>query len=624
MERIQNMLNVTVLAGNLFGCPLDKSGLPTHDSAWSTYSCGSNSFDVAYYIYAGTLSIALVLAVMIYYGRPSVALNVNVAAALRVLDMWIEFSGMETVRMYRYEYCLVLLDEICKVAAWSTVYVLVVMLPIYGAASDFYGTHTYEYAWSVSAAFQSGAVMASLQLVAICMLLLGTLYLFRRLLEALTRFLETLPKDSHLSVSDSSQDREEQSADPQRSRAILVYGAFFVANCTVVGTVNVLYLLAVIHGDSSYQTLAQLALSVFKLAWCRWNTSIVRWMQHYLGRSSTERWTLMDPGFFTVQLFVQLFNNIVVPCLVVAAISADCFNSALVAAPDVTSYFYYEQCEVYTVLYECLVPVIRVASTQYSPPFNYSYQCSSSFVTYYAPPFVIMCIIYTFVLPVTQLLICWLLGRATPGTFWCRILRATVPHILRPLTSDTRKRETLVRFNPYFDVRHYLIILLTYLTLLLTFGAVFPPLAVCFAVTMASLVLFARVKVGRFLLNANDLGLVWCAEAIEQDCSGVGGTVHLRRASSLVVAVCGLFYTLFLFDTLGDSVGFDGAYWVLIVSPVLTFSCAMLALYCPVLHARNLGDMLSTQGKLTTAADVELPTVSPLAVPAEPIGSSDV
>jgi hypothetical protein len=36
----------------------------------------------------------------------------------------------------------------------------------------------------------------------------------------------------------------------------------------------------------------------------------------------------------------------------------------------------------------------------------------------------------------------------------------------------------------------------------------------------------------------------------------------------LVTASC-WFYTLFLFDTLGDAVGFERAYWVLIVMPMM-------------------------------------------------------
>jgi hypothetical protein len=36
-----------------------------------------------------------------------------------------------------------------------------------------------------------------------------------------------------------------------------------------------------------------------------------------------------------------------------------------------------------------------------------------------------------------------------------------------------------------------------------------------------------------------------------------------------VLAMSCVFYTLFLFDTLGDEVGFAGAFWVLIAVPLL-------------------------------------------------------
>jgi uncharacterized membrane protein len=36
----------------------------------------------------------------------------------------------------------------------------------------------------------------------------------------------------------------------------------------------------------------------------------------------------------------------------------------------------------------------------------------------------------------------------------------------------------------------------------------------------------------------------------------------------MIITISCLFYSLFLFDTLGDAVGLDGAYWVLIVMPL--------------------------------------------------------
>jgi len=37
----------------------------------------------------------------------------------------------------------------------------------------------------------------------------------------------------------------------------------------------------------------------------------------------------------------------------------------------------------------------------------------------------------------------------------------------------------------------------------------------------------------------------------------------------MLITVSCWFYTLFLFDALGDAKGFDGAYWVLIVMPMM-------------------------------------------------------
>jgi hypothetical protein len=51
----------------------------------------------------------------------------------------------------------------------------------------------------------------------------------------------------------------------------------------------------------------------------------------------------------------------------------------------------------------------------------------------------------------------------------------------------------------------------------------------------------------------------------------------------MLVTVSCLFYTLFLFDTLGDAAGFRGAYWVFIVMPLVP-----LCLYAAVQTAGQL------------------------------------
>jgi len=119
----------------------------------------------------------------------------------------------------------------------------------------------------------------------------------------------------------------------------------------------------------------------------------------------------------------------------------------------------------------------------------------------------------------------------------------------------------------FFACVQELIFVLTYLGLLLTFGAMFPPLAAAIVVTIFAWTAFARLKVGRFVYHALTQHQPQYVNIIEMECQGVGSVTVLQNAMWMLITVSCLFYTMFLFDTLGDAVGFDGAYWVLIVVP---------------------------------------------------------
>ncbi len=97
----------------------------------------------------------------------------------------------------------------------------------------------------------------------------------------------------------------------------------------------------------------------------------------------------------------------------------------------------------------------------------------------------------------------------------------------------------------------------------------FPPLAAAIVVTIFAWTAFARLKVGRFVYHALTQNQPQYVNIIEMECQGVGSVTVLQNAMWMLITVSCLFYTLFLFDTLGDAVGFDGAYWVLIVVPAM-------------------------------------------------------
>jgi hypothetical protein len=119
--------------------------------------------------------------------------------------------------------------------------------------------------------------------------------------------------------------------------------------------------------------------------------------------------------------------------------------------------------------------------------------------------------------------------------------------------------------------------LITYLGILLTFGVVFPPLAVVMCATMLSVAWQTKLSIGRFLHFAREQSAPQLAEAIDRDCRGAASLVLLHKSIFLIMCFACCFYALFLFDTLGDAVGLSGAYWVLIVMPL--FPVALMAAF---------------------------------------------
>jgi hypothetical protein len=148
--------------------------------------------------------------------------------------------------------------------------------------------------------------------------------------------------------------------------------------------------------------------------------------------------------------------------------------------------------------------------------------------------------------------------------------------------------------------------LITYLGILLTFGVVFPPLAVVMCATMLSVAWWTKLSLGRFLHFAREQGAPQLAEALDRDCKGAVSLVLLWRSIFLIMCFACCFYALFLFDTLGDAVGLSGAYWVLIVMPLLPAVLYLVLLMEQRVHRENSHGPSTSPG--SDVRMVELPT----------------
>jgi hypothetical protein len=98
----------------------------------------------------------------------------------------------------------------------------------------------------------------------------------------------------------------------------------------------------------------------------------------------------------------------------------------------------------------------------------------------------------------------------------------------------------------------------------------FPPLAVSLFCTICVVAAFSKLKIGRLLCNADlQQRRDYYSSIIEQECQSVCSDQVLHRTVWMLVALSYWFCTLFLFDTLGDAVGFSGALWVLVFMPLV-------------------------------------------------------
>jgi hypothetical protein len=335
--------------------------------------------------------------------------------------------------------------------------------------------------------------------------------------------------------------------------------------------------------------LAQVALSFFKLCWNSVCTPyLIRLIANRMSPSTH------DNDFVTVQVVIALFNNIAVPCLVVLIESPSCFYSVFSPPASVDSLFLYETCAFYGPTGQCALYGGQVVSTSYDPPFVYDFQCSSSFITYYAPAFVYLSITAIFVTPLFKHVVQRLHRRATPGTCWHAASERLLPKIMRPIliaaesespcpppptefstpgtdsVDSTATHKAIERdvFRPFFDAHMFIITLLTYLGILLTFGVVFPPLALAMSVTMISVAWHGKLAVGRFIQQARELNAPQYIDIIEQECKGAVTIAKIRRSVFIIICFSCFFYALFLFDTLGNEIGKERAFWVLIFMPL--------------------------------------------------------
>ena len=630
---LRDMQNISILGSNLFSCQTNREDMPKHDSEKSDYECGSDSFDSPFYTLLCTGVI--LLALLGWLPRS----NVRHEAVTFLKDTYNSWKGLSvTAWPYSCQRLHAAVYVLCRFSLCSTVAALVVLIPWYVTASEYYGTYTHQYAWAVSAAFLAGLTPGLVEF-----------FLFSLLIVALavaTVYTGSIDNNNNsspakLSDLDNYDSNKINCVDTtvSASKRANIYMRFLLINLTIVVGVNVGFVTISLTQSSTMLFCAQVLMSFFKLFWNSVCIPIlIQRVNIFLGERD------LSTVFFGLQVFVGLFNNIAIPCAVVAVLSPSCFYNIFDPPPTVTSNYIAEGWSFAGDSgTSSFFPILAVSS--YDPPFNYDYQCSSSFITYYAATFVYMALTVAIVLPCAHVIMLQLHGGSDLTSTVHKTVEALLPRILKPIvpaaTSTIDSPETattgtttagveegtlsvLQQHKTYdlqskllLDGHKILVTLLTYLGILLTFGIVFPPLTVAMCAAMLSTAYFTQLHLNRLLIHAREANkLQYVSDLLEQECRGTASVDKLKWGIVLIISFAAFFYPMFLFDTIGAAMGWSGAFWVFIVMP-LTPPCLLAAWWCwnYTQQGKRMGDSATATTTDTAAgtSGVELKACSELA-----------
>lgn len=511
---IAKMSNITILDGNIFSCGYGKQGLPTADDDYSEYDCGSNTFNLMIWVWIG---LAVVCGSLVYC---AFQLRDFITKAL------VPFSSND------YILCGVYFDTLRRRVCVLTACIFMVFIPVYGALRVYYSTHTYMYAWTLSAAFLSGVTPGIV--LAVFWFGFYIVILIRK-----DRFFSSVI-DAEVNI-----ETENESTSKNWNCDFVRQYTLLLVNFGVVATINAVFVYITITYSSSATASASIGLAFFKLVWTK---LILRYFSQNHTRSIF--------GLYWRRTLLLTINNVAIPVIATAIIDTSCFYNAFVPASNIVVSFVVNDCVSSTTCTndECTCTDVQslTRTTEFAPQFSYSYQCVSSLVTTYVPVFAILLLLETFGVPLKTLIVrewvkCYPLVQSKYGYVRWLVNNLLLDDITKPLNEDEEVKTVL-------NIDGIMMVIINYFTILLTWGVVFPPLTVmvCLAVVVRSY--HIQVGIGSKVLHLTKESTL---TILKREIAVL--PVYSKQAGYPIVAVGCILCSFLLFDTVGDVVGYGPA-----------------------------------------------------------------
>jgi hypothetical protein len=307
---------------------------------------------------------------------------------------------------------------------------------------------------------------------------------------------------------------------------------------------------------------------------------------------------------FIVKLLV--LNEIVIPILALAILSPICFKYALNEENPIQYTVNSSKCgalDIFTTQ-TCIFYDNFELAFSFQPPFQYSYQCSSIFITNYTHTLVFRAIFDGLLTP-GLIAIGRYVTHKSPSSdhesikpnhlmYYIYELSESMAAVILKPSSD----ETLI---PIFYTKSAIIKLSVNLIVLVLFGSIFPLIAVMMCISSICYVCYLEIEIGRLLDISDERGL----QSVDNHCKDVAEC--FRNCILPVIVKIPLFYSIFLFDIFGDELGLQTASIIFITIFIATIL---------FLLATHFSKIINRPKVLNKSGDIELIStkVNPLVV----------
>jgi hypothetical protein len=615
--------NINILDGNLFDCNFNSDLLPDNDPSTSTYTCGSDSANLQIYYWISCFGLLFLSLISIWY-----AVARKIVLRWEISNYFVKVFIQSSIYYSEFQsYCFLLyqkqrdaqqdnirLKDENLVDLWIfnyrarrtslcfTLFIFILLLPVYGVLSAYYSNYTKRYAWVLSPFFSSGDTMGTTLAI--------VLFFFIMFVVAVILLVWIFPYQNFYRLKLRTDERVVQSKKEFQWIHFWNYFLVFLASGAVILSSNFLYIYVVLTSNTTAVFFTQMFISSIQTFW----NQVILWKLVVLGpsyllrfsqiwkrnqtlnqqeklklatqrlRKTTNQFTNVDISFISFNLSL---NALIYPMTALIIFSTDCFHNAFYQSPPV-SYSYIS----YNANTGNSETVSLYTSSSYNPPFVYYYQCSSFIYTYYCPVFIQFLLMDGILVPIYKLFKSYyfeyreeneiknchnsaskndieLVSPTSSDTTTnmaaahssSRSLstvvgqvnhsRKAIFHTLREFLEVKLKGEEITPNTPVlFAKNQYTVRFNYYLLILIAYGAVFPPLAFIVCVGIILRTVYEEIVIGKLLCRANEnVADSWIKSKLDEDCRNI--MYPMKYCLTVSVPISVILYSFLVFDTYG-------------------------------------------------------------------------